>query len=224
MPITVYNISGAPRGWRVLVGLELKGLDYKVQHLSASDGEHKQPAFLNINPRGTVPALTTETITLCDSIAILAWLDREYPHNLLFGETPQEAAEIWQLTLDCCDYLRAAMHKIMWPYLILNADLPQEQSPEFNALQTAGKTLIAEYQRLDRLLDGRQYFCAERATAAEAIIYPEFKQLLRAVDRRNDVMAAIGILPVTEQFPRLAAWCERVSGLKGISKTQPYHW
>ena len=86
MPITVYNISGAPRGWRVLVGLELKGLDYKVQHLSASDGEHKQPAFLNINPRGTVPALTTETITLCDSIAILAWLDREYPHNLLFGE------------------------------------------------------------------------------------------------------------------------------------------
>ena len=224
MPITIYNISGSPRGWRVLIGLELKGLNYDVENLKVLEGEHKQPGFLKINPRGTVPALKTESVTLCDSIAILAWLDREYPQNPLFGETPQEAAAIWQLVLDCCDYLRSAMHEIMWPYLILNAELPPEQSPEFEALKKAGRILYAEYQRLDSLLDGAQFFCAGHATAAEAIIYPEFNQLLRAVDRRSDVMAAIDFLPVADQFPSLTQWCERVAAIDGIGNTYPPHW
>ena len=36
MTLTVYNISGAPRPWRVLVGLTLKGLDYEMHYLESS--------------------------------------------------------------------------------------------------------------------------------------------------------------------------------------------
>ena len=42
MPITIYNISGSPSGWRVLIGLELKGLNYDVENLRVLEGEHKQ--------------------------------------------------------------------------------------------------------------------------------------------------------------------------------------
>lgn len=36
MTLTVYNVSGAPRPWRVLVGLTLKGLDYEMHYLESS--------------------------------------------------------------------------------------------------------------------------------------------------------------------------------------------
>ncbi|WP_444995112.1 hypothetical protein [Aliikangiella sp. IMCC44359] len=50
MAIKVYTISGVPRGWRVLVGLALKEIEYDVQYLQGSTNEHRAPAFLKINP------------------------------------------------------------------------------------------------------------------------------------------------------------------------------
>ena len=111
MTLTVYTISGAPRGWRVLVGLTLKGLDYEVRYLEGSKRQHKSAEFLKINPRGTVPVLNADGQIVRDSIAILAWLDRQYPDKPLFGEAADEAARIWQLTMECCDYLRDAGQK-----------------------------------------------------------------------------------------------------------------
>ena len=42
MSVLVHNISGSPMGWRVLLGLAFKGIDYKVNYLNGTDKEHKQ--------------------------------------------------------------------------------------------------------------------------------------------------------------------------------------
>ena len=39
MQITVYSISGAPRAWRVLLGLTFKDIDYDMHLLQASKSE-----------------------------------------------------------------------------------------------------------------------------------------------------------------------------------------
>ena len=49
--------------YRVRIALALKGLDYQavpVNLIAAGGGEHRQPAYLAINPQGRVPALRTE--------------------------------------------------------------------------------------------------------------------------------------------------------------------
>jgi hypothetical protein len=54
-PLTFYYGSGSPYAWRVWLALEIKGFAYEMKTLSFDAGEHKQPGFLALNPRGRVP-------------------------------------------------------------------------------------------------------------------------------------------------------------------------
>ncbi|WP_425607366.1 glutathione S-transferase family protein [Roseibium sediminicola] len=86
MEPTIYTISGSPRGWRVLLGMVIKGLDMKVEYLSLSKSEHKSDSYLLINPRGRVPSLVAGKTVITDSLAILSWLDRKYPERPSFWQ------------------------------------------------------------------------------------------------------------------------------------------
>jgi len=134
MSITVYSVSGAPRAWRVLLGLTFKGLPHDINVLQASKKEHKSAEYLKIHPRGTVPALEYNGLILQDSIAILAWLDRQFPESPLFGETAGDAARIWQATLESCDYLRAATNDVLFSLLVLGKPVPEQWNEERQTL------------------------------------------------------------------------------------------
>ena len=224
MTLTVYNISGAPRPWRVLVGLTLKGLDYEMHYLEGSKREHKAPEFLKINPRGTVPVLNANGLIVRDSIAILAWLDRRYSDRPLFGETAEDAARIWQFTMECCDYLRGAAGKLLFPILVENISLPAADSEQMMTLKNVSDALHAECRYLENMLDGNSFLCGDRPSAAEAVAFPEVRLIQRALDRRGDVMAALGFENFADQYPYLFEWVHRVGSIDGMDKTMPYHW
>lgn len=224
MSITVYSISGAPRPWRVLLGLAFKGLDYDVKLLEASKGEHKAAEYLAINPRGMVPSLDYNGLILRDSIGILAWLDREFPETPLFGKTPAEAAEIWQITLDACDYLRAAANEILFSIMVLGAGLPEEGSAERKAKQAAADLLKKECEQLELLLAKNSYLAGNEPSAADAICFPEIRLIQRAVDMKYSEMNALGLANMAGEFPKLEAWKIRVSKLPNVDETMPPHW
>ena len=115
MKLTLFTVSGAPLPWRALAGLAFKQLDYSINYLEASKGEHKADAYLAINPRGTVPTLMADKLLLRDSIGILAWLDRAFPDRPLFGSTAMQAGYIWQTAMDSAQYLRAATNDVLHP-------------------------------------------------------------------------------------------------------------
>ena len=52
MAIELYWGSGSPFAWRVMLTLEVKGLKYESKLLEFSKGEHKTPAYLQLNPAG----------------------------------------------------------------------------------------------------------------------------------------------------------------------------
>ncbi len=224
MTLTVHTISGAPRPWRVLLGLTFKGLNYETHYLEASKAEHKAPAFLILNPRGKVPVLETGELILRDSIGILAWLDRQYPDRPLFGVTADEAARIWQVTMECCDYLRAAGQSLLFPILVLNEPLPAPDSEEMAALTTAGEAMHAECRFLETLLDGDSYLGGQHPSAADAVAFPEIRLIQRGLERKPDHMAAVGFDNTAELYPRVADWKDRVGALEGVDKTLPIHW
>ncbi|RBP53680.1 glutathione S-transferase family protein [Arenicella xantha] len=224
MAIKLYTISGAPRGWRVLIGLTLKDLEYNIHYLQGSKQEHKQTEFLKINPRGMIPVIEHNGTIIHDSIAILAWLDREYPKKPLFGETNDEAKNIWQITMEGCDHLRNATNKLLRPILVENVNLPNSNSEAMNTLQAASEKMHAECAYLEKLLARNLFLAGENPSAAEAIVFPEIRLVKRAIERKPDLMGAIGFDHFDEHYPMLFAWRERIEALPNMNKTLPYHW
>ena len=100
MSYRIHIISGAPRPWRVLLGLTAKKLDFDIVVLEGSKREHKSPAFLALNPRGRVPVLQNGGFVLRESLAILAYLERLHPEVPLFGVTAEESARIWEQVME----------------------------------------------------------------------------------------------------------------------------
>lgn len=72
--------------YRVRIALALKGLDYRAVpvNLIRDGGEHRQPAYLALNPQGRVPTLCTdEGESVIQSPAILEYLEERYPEPAL---------------------------------------------------------------------------------------------------------------------------------------------
>jgi len=75
---TYYRSSSS---YRVRIALALKGLDYRSVpvNLVRDGGEHRQPAYLALNPQGRVPTLCTDSGEhVIQSPAILEYLEERY--------------------------------------------------------------------------------------------------------------------------------------------------
>ena len=90
----IYFISGSPPCWSVMLALEVKGLAYTPQRLDNATREQKSPEYLAINSRGQVPVLIEDDVTVCETLAVLAYLEAATPKPPLFvqlvtvGSTP----------------------------------------------------------------------------------------------------------------------------------------
>ncbi|MEM7377651.1 MAG: glutathione S-transferase N-terminal domain-containing protein [Pseudomonadota bacterium] len=62
-----------------LIALEDTGAPYTVHSLDFSQAEENAPAYLEINPKGRVPALETADGILTETPAILTWIADSHP-------------------------------------------------------------------------------------------------------------------------------------------------
>lgn len=90
----------------VVIALEECRAKYVPMRLSFADNDQRGPAYLQINPKGRVPALVTEAGILTEVPAILHWIARTHPQAGLLPEDPFEAAQV----LECCAYLSSTVH------------------------------------------------------------------------------------------------------------------
>jgi glutathione S-transferase len=74
--------------------LNLLGLPYAFNRVDLPAGEHKQPAFLRLNPLGQVPVIEDDGVVIADSVAILVYLASKYDSARTWLPVgPQAAAE-----------------------------------------------------------------------------------------------------------------------------------
>lgn len=90
--IDLYTDS-SPNGFKATIALEELALPYRLHHVRIEAGEHRQSAFLTLNPHGRIPVITDDDtgITLFESAAILLYL-AEKTGRLL----PQEQVARWE--------------------------------------------------------------------------------------------------------------------------------
>jgi glutathione S-transferase len=218
MSYELYTIAGAPRPWRVLLGLIAKGLPFTPRVLEASSKQHKAPAFLALNPRGRVPLLVRGDFVLSESLAILAYLDREHPEPPLFGRTPEEAGRVWEQVTAADHYLREAAQGVVGPLLGVRDAVTEE------ALGQAAVTLRHELALLESRLERGAFLCGEAISAADCVAFPEVRLTLRTAARFPEVTTRLELNPLADAFPGLCHWVDRIEALPGYERTFPAHW
>lgn len=77
-PIRLYSFPLSGHAHRVRLLLSMLALPHQVIDVDLPAGQHKQPDFLALNPRGQVPVIVDGDVVLYDSTAILVYLARRY--------------------------------------------------------------------------------------------------------------------------------------------------
>ncbi|MBE1295794.1 MAG: glutathione S-transferase [Rhodobacteraceae bacterium] len=86
-----YDCSTAPNPRRARMFIAEKGLNPETHDISIAKGEQLDPAFLEVNPRATIPALVTDAgSVLTENLGIAAYLEAAYPEPPLMGRNPDE--------------------------------------------------------------------------------------------------------------------------------------
>ena len=92
----LYTYFRSSAAYRVRIALNLKDLDYEAVpvHLVRGGGEHRQPAYLGLNPAGLVPALEDQGQVLTQSLAIIEYLEESHPQPALLPAAPLDRARV----------------------------------------------------------------------------------------------------------------------------------
>jgi glutathione S-transferase len=215
--IEVFWVSGSPFSWRVMLALEVKGLPYQAHLVEMSKGEQRTPAFLAMNPRGQVPVLRDGPVVVSESIAILAYLERQYPEPPLFGRTPAEAAAIWQ------EVMQGVLHVDRFEEFILPFYFGRSVAEEAQ-VRAALPHIERELGRLEARLGDSPWLAAAQLSAADLTVYPLVRSLLRAAEKPEAARFEHDLLPLNARRPHIAAWMARIEGLPGYERTFPPHW
>ena len=105
--IVCFWASGSAPSWRVTICLHEKQLsEAKLEQLSMSDNEHKEPKITELNPRGQAPTFKDGNVIINESLAICQYLAETYnnqgtqlipDHPIQYGLMLQRIHEIQNL-------------------------------------------------------------------------------------------------------------------------------
>ena len=205
----LYTFFRSSTSYRLRIALAWKKLDYELAYTSLPGMKHKDPAYLELNPQGLVPALMIdEGRVYTQSMAMIEWLDERYPDPPLM---PRDADEKWYVRaisqIVGCDmhplnnvrvltYLRSA-------YGLDDAQVNGDWYPHWIAEGFAGLEGFLSLQKRSGS------FClGERVTMADVCLVP---QVFNA-QRFNCDLAP---------YPAVMAIFERCMKLPAFSDTQP---
>ncbi|MER9597811.1 MULTISPECIES: maleylacetoacetate isomerase [unclassified Mesorhizobium] len=103
--IVLHNYYRSSTSYRVRIALEMKNLAYEYVPHHLRHGEHREPAYLAVNPQGLVPALVRGDGTLLtQSLAIIEYLDETRPEPPLLPKDAPGRARVRMLAqMIACD-------------------------------------------------------------------------------------------------------------------------
>ncbi len=196
----LYRIRYSTNVERVALALAHKRLAVESIWVEAAD----RSEVVRVSGQELVPVLEVGDTVVCDSLAILSWLEQHWPEPPLYPPDRARRAEL-EFFLDWFDRV--------WkrPPNELEAEL---QRPRLDQARIAALTgqLARALDRFEQLLDGRDYLFGDGFSAADCAAFPFLKYA--AMRESDDDELFHRILhqrqPLGDGHPRLAAWIRRV--------------
>lgn len=201
--LTLYDYLPSQNGWKIRQLLRHLDLPYRSVPVSIFEGEGQRPAFLSINPTGTVPAIELEDgRALAESNAILAYLAEGTPY------LPADAfgrAKVLQWLNFEQERVESVIGSLR--YWTLTGQLAKRGPAMVELKRNAGLRALAI---LDAQLATRPYIVSERYTIADIALF--------AYTRLAEE-AGFELTPYTH----LRAWFDRVEAQPGhVAERYPY--
>ena len=201
--ITLYDCASAPNPRRARILLAEKGLVHETVQIDLRAGEQRAPAYRQINPQCTVPALQVvdeagRGLVLTDNAAITAYLEARYPQPPMLGASPADRAEIaswaWRMEFDGLMPIAEALRNSS-PAMINRAlpgpiDYPQIAQLAERGLQRVQRFFV----ELNERLAGRDFVAAGQMSVADitAVVAVDFARIVK--------------LKPDERHPHLLRW------------------
>lgn len=91
--VILYDYWRSSASYRVRIALNLKGVAYKTVPTSLLEGDHKATEYVERNPQGFVPMLSIDGHDLTQSLAIIDYLDANYPDPAMVSSNPADRAK-----------------------------------------------------------------------------------------------------------------------------------
>lgn len=197
----IYGFPFSPNTRRVLFMLHEIHAEHEFVPIDLTQGEHRSPEYLKLNPNGRVPCLVDQDFILWESNAILQYLAARFPEHHLGGERPRERADI-----ACWLFLNAAHLGPAVAHIFAHTmRLPEEK--RIPLMVENGRAEVARCcgvmdEKLSKgpWLAGSNFTIADISVAATTSVAP---------------MLGIDLSP----YPYLSAWEQRVSARPAYRKT-----
>jgi len=144
------------------IALEETGSTYPLELVSIPNGEQQALEYLNVNPRGKIPALRTDDRVLTEKVAILTYIARSFPQARLLPEEPIDMARC----LSHMAYLSNTVHPA-FTHIVRPGRFANDEAAHANLKATGRENAWKLLQELDALLARREWVLGSRYSVAD---------------------------------------------------------
>ena len=171
----LYSYWRSSAAYRVRIALNLKGVAVDYRPVNLLEGEHKSAEYLAVNPAGLVPALVLEDgRSIHQSLAILLYLEDEYPEPALLPTDPFEKARVISMATTVACEIHPLNNIGVLNYL--RAEYSVEE-PRIN--EWMHQWLDRGFTTLEQEIQGQPYCNGEQPGLADVLLVPMVYNALR---------------------------------------------
>ncbi|MBV7540055.1 maleylacetoacetate isomerase [Acidovorax sp. sic0104] len=178
----LYSFFNSSTSYRVRIALALKGLPVDYHGVNIRVGEHRAPAYAQLNPARAVPTLVDGDFTLSQSLAIIDYLDQRHPEPRLVPLEPRLRARVLELAHGIACDMHPVNNLRILKYLQGPLALSAEQKDAWYAHWAA-----EGFDAVERLLAGRggeagsgPWCFGDQPTLADVCLVPQVGNAQRA--------------------------------------------
>ena len=193
--ITLYDFAPSGNSYRARLFLSLLGLGYEKSLIDLGAGQHKEAAYLKLNPLGQVPTLVDDGEVIRDSCAILIYLSSKYDNTGNWsGKTAEEKAHIQE-------WLSTATREMMFGPARARAIKLFGRPFDLQEAQALAHQLFTDV--MEPHLQQNQWLAASRPTIADIASYAYV-----TVSDEGEVFL--------DNYPNIRRWLKDVEALPGF--------
>lgn len=189
-----------PNGRKVAIMLEELGVPYAIKAIDITKGEQKQPAYININPNGRIPAIYDhlEQTRVFESGAILVYLAEKNGRFLPHQASQKAEVMSWLF------WQSSGLGPMLGQFNHFNA---QEKSQVYACDRFKGESLRL-LSVLNKQLENKSYVAGNEYSIADIMNYSWVETAYKALLKSEPISV--------DQFSGLMAWKNRLAKRSAI--------
>jgi glutathione S-transferase len=197
MKLHYVPVSG--NSYKVRILLSLLKVPYEKVVVDSKKREHKEPAFLALNPRGEVPVLEDDGVVLWDSAACLVYVARKHGGEQWLPAAPAEMAQVMQ-------WVALAGNEIQFGLQYARRGVSQNRwtAGTLEQGQAMGRVAL---NALESRLRANAWLALGRPTIADIACFPY-------VETAPEARVAL------DPYPGVVAWLARCKALPGWAQRE----